>query len=345
MRQSAYGELRDWPRYLWQLQPGRYKHGTAPLDSLFLHALELFAAAAPDMGDAPLYAIDLTEMAAHYAAAKMDILQQSINNCLMWDDTAPIDTLLNLLNQLGMHTDQLLSTHPSLNMQRWIDMARVHATTPEEADYYEMNAKRILTIWGPPVNDYACRIWSGLIRDFYLPRLNNYYSKVRKGEAFDVAQWESDWVEHSHGLSPITQPTDRVRAALGLMDLAKNVPLTGISTVRIETLGQWNPSMLSNEWQEVQWVVPATELQGLRGFSFRWEHGSEKLEINKVSIEINGEVIAKDEHFGETGIRNKGNDYRLVIPEGVGGKDAVLRAVVRTTGNRQSYGRVLMVRK
>jgi alpha-N-acetylglucosaminidase len=345
MRQSAYGELRDWPRYLWQLQPGRYKHGTAPLDSLFLHALELFVAAAPDMGEAPLYAIDLTEMAAHYAAAKMDILQQSINNCLMWDDTAPIDTLLNLLNELGMRTDQLLSTHPTLNMQRWIDMARSHATTPEEADYYEMNAKRILTIWGPPVNDYACRIWSGLIRDFYLPRLNSYYSKVRKGEAFDVARWESDWVEHSHGLSPITQPIDRVRAALGLMDLAKNVPPTGISTVRIETLGQWNPSMLSNEWQEVQWTIPAAELQGLRGFSFRWEHGSEKLEISKVSIDIDGKTVATEEHYGETGIRNKGNDYRLTLPQSLGDGNVTLRATVRTTGNRQSYGQVLMVNK
>ncbi|MBR3373487.1 MAG: hypothetical protein IKG75_05740 [Bacteroidaceae bacterium] len=127
--------------------------------------------------------------------------------------------------------------------------------------------------------------------------------------------------------------------------MAKNVPLTGISTVRIETLGQWNPSMLSNEWQEVQWTIPAAELQGLRGFSFRWEHGSEKLEISKVSIDIDGKTVATEEHYGETGIRNKGNDYRLTLPQSLGDGNMTLRATVRTTGNRQSYGQVLMVNK
>ena len=214
-----------------------------------------------------------------------------------------------------------------------------------QADYYEMNAKRILTIWGPPVNDYACRIWSGLIRDFYLPRLNSYYQSVKEGQPFDVAQWESNWVEHSCGLSPTTQPTDRVRAALSLMDLAKKVPVHGISTVQTEVLGQWDPSMLSNEWQEVQWTIPVAELQGLRGFTFRWQHGSEKLEISKVSIDIDGKTVATEEHYGETGIRNKGNDYRLTLPQSLGDGNVTLRATVRTTGNRQSYGQVLMVNK
>lgn len=39
---------------------------------------------------------------------------------------------------------------------------------------YEQNARRLVTRWGPPVDDYAAKIWSGLIRDYYLPRWEHF---------------------------------------------------------------------------------------------------------------------------------------------------------------------------
>lgn len=348
--QSAYGSFIDWPHYLWQLHPGSHERGTAPIDSLFLHALEQFAAAAPQMQDSPLFATDLTEMAAHYASAKMEILMQSVRNSIMWNDGEKIDSLIELLNRIAESTDQVLSTHPTLNMQRWIDLAKAHATTPDEAAYYERNAKRIVTVWGPPVNDYAARIWSGLIRDFYLPRLNNYLQSLRSGVPFDCDKWELNWVENSKGLSPVSEPADKVQAALELFDLAKRVPYKPVTAANTAKFCQWTPGMMSLDWTTVEWSVPAAELKGLRGFIFRWTHGPEKLEISKVELLQDGNVIATNQHNGETGIVNIKNDYPLSLPNAATEmlnmqKDAVLRATVRTTGHCQSYGDVIIVHK
>jgi hypothetical protein len=111
-------------------------------------------------------------------------------------------------------------------------------------------------------------------------------------------------------------------------------------------LGTWIPSMVSREWKEVEWTVPVSELKGLLGVSFRWVRGGQKLEINKVSLEVDGQTVAVNEHFGETGIRNKDNDYRLDLPAQLGGNNGVtLRAVVRSTNNCESFGKVIMIHK
>lgn len=43
-----------------------------------------------------------------------------------------------------------------------------------------MNARRIVTVWGPPVDDYAARIWSGLIGSYYLERWKTIMPAVPK---------------------------------------------------------------------------------------------------------------------------------------------------------------------
>ena len=92
--------------------------------------------------------------------------------------------------------------------------------------------------------------------------------------------------------------------------------------------------------------MPVSELKGLRGVSFRWVRGGQKLEINKVSLEVDGEIVATNEHYGETGISNKNNDYRLDLPDQLGGNNGVvLRAVIRSTNDCASFGKVIMIHK
>jgi alpha-N-acetylglucosaminidase len=42
------------------------------------------------------------------------------------------------------------------------------------SDYYERNARTIITTWGGSLNDYACRNWSGLLSDYYARRWQLY---------------------------------------------------------------------------------------------------------------------------------------------------------------------------
>ena len=48
-----------------------------------------------------------------------------------------------------------------------IGYARAWGNNESEKNYYEQQANTLLTIWGGPVlNDYANRMWGGLVKDY-----------------------------------------------------------------------------------------------------------------------------------------------------------------------------------
>ncbi|MDQ0639687.1 hypothetical protein QF042_003252 [Pedobacter sp. W3I1] len=71
-----------------------------------------------------------------------------------------------------------------------------------------MNAKDLITLWGDeksPLNEYACRQWSGLLSDFYKPRWVLFFEQasqaIQQGKELDmkqfnqqVSEWEWSWV-------------------------------------------------------------------------------------------------------------------------------------------------------
>ena len=109
---------------------------------------------------------------------------------------------------LMLRMDALLSPFPTTKMQEWVDKTRAYGTTKQQADKNESNARRIVTIWGPPIDDYSARIWSGLIRDYYLPRWKAYFAQKKSGKNFDFAKWEAQWVEKTLGFSKVVAPKD-----------------------------------------------------------------------------------------------------------------------------------------
>jgi alpha-N-acetylglucosaminidase len=58
------------------------------------------------------------------------------------------------------------------------------------ADHFEADAKRLVTTWGGWQEDYAARFWSGLIKDYYIPRIEIWFSD--KADALDA--WEESWI-------------------------------------------------------------------------------------------------------------------------------------------------------
>ena len=81
-----------------------------------------------------------------------------------------------LADNLFRDVDRLLSTHPLFMLGPWIENARAWGTTPAEKDYFEKQARTILTIWGGPVlNDYANRLWGGLVKDYYAKRWDLFF--------------------------------------------------------------------------------------------------------------------------------------------------------------------------
>uniref|UniRef100_UPI003FEE5923 alpha-N-acetylglucosaminidase TIM-barrel domain-containing protein n=1 Tax=Leyella stercorea TaxID=363265 RepID=UPI003FEE5923 len=217
--ESVYGTFTDHPRYNWQFRPGTVRDGSINLSPSFFKAIESFVEASGQMKDNPLYLADLAEFTALYLGGKAELLVKAIDKQYEIGDTVRAVKFEKDFEHIMLGMDALLSTHPTLRLERWIDFAHKQAVNPEQRLQYERNAKRIVTIWGPPVDDYSARVWSGLIRDYYLPRWKHYFASRKTGESFDFAAWEKNWVE-SEGCSSQTPPTDVVNTARSLMDYA-----------------------------------------------------------------------------------------------------------------------------
>lgn len=188
LHRSIYNYFTDHPRYNWQFRPGTVQKGSIKIDSDFLKGIELFLEASHDLKNVELYKIDLAEMMTHYLGAKSEILIHMIDQEYLLGDTLNAHFLQSRLETLMLGMDALLSTHPYLRLDRWTDFAVNSSSNDQQKIQYRTNAKRIVTIWGPPVDDYSARMWSGLIRTYYLPRWKHYYESRDKGTEFNFAE-------------------------------------------------------------------------------------------------------------------------------------------------------------
>ena len=79
-----------------------------------------------------------------------------------------------ILNDL----ERLNAFHGRCSLDKWISDARKYGNTPELKNYYEKNARNLITTWGGRLNDYASRTWAGLIKDYYSKRWDMYLDAV-----------------------------------------------------------------------------------------------------------------------------------------------------------------------
>lgn len=106
--------------------------------------------------------------------------------------------------------DEVVSTQSAFLVGKWIADARKWGATPAEADYFETNARNLLTTWSDAdmtLNDYASRTWGGMVKTFYKVRWTMFFEAVNKaldeGSEFDeehfteyrkaVTAYEKEW--------------------------------------------------------------------------------------------------------------------------------------------------------
>lgn len=107
--------------------------------------------------------------------------------------------------------DRLVSCHSTFSLNKWITEARNMGQDAASKDYYEMNARSLITIWGDSyhLTDYANRSWAGLTNQYYAVRWDRFIKKaieaVGKKEALDEKEffnqslvYENEWVNPSH---------------------------------------------------------------------------------------------------------------------------------------------------
>lgn len=168
---GPYGSFTDHPRFAWQGRSGRVRHtvNTQHLREALSHLVKAY----DDLHRPPLCEADLRELGAILLGAQAQPDFEWI--------------------------DALLEGHPLHRLSRWLEAARACGSSPEEQNYYERSARRIITTWGPGVEDYSARLWSGLIRDYYAPR---FRLEQAGADSAALSRFEDNWVERQHGLSP-----------------------------------------------------------------------------------------------------------------------------------------------
>jgi alpha-N-acetylglucosaminidase len=101
----------------------------------------------------------------------------------------------------------LLGTRLEYVLSSWTGRARSWARNAEEAELYESNARRLVTLWGDRrsrLHDYSGRHWAGLVATFYLPRWQRWVNYLHKclvtnqhpdDESFsaELIEWEESW--------------------------------------------------------------------------------------------------------------------------------------------------------
>lgn len=344
LQKSVYSTFTDHPRYSWQFRPGTVRQGSINATTDFYAGIELFATAAPTLRNSPLFMTDLAEMTAHYLGGKLEILAQAINQSYMEGDVTKSDILEKEFAILALGMDRVLVSHPTLRLENWIEFARKHGDTSDLKDYYERNARRIVTIWGPPVDDYSARIWSGLIRDYYLPRWQHYFESKRTGKSFDMAAWERNWVEQKTGLTVAEPYNNLMDACLKLIEDAKEITPVLLNANEGEEIGTWMPSDVTTEWKDISWNILVSKLSDLKGIRFQYVRGENKLMIQEVALFMDGIEVCRTVHNGETGTVNLNNFFKLTIPSNATGNNScVLRAKVKSDGKHDSYGKVMLL--
>lgn len=216
--QSCYGSFTDHPGFGWQT--GRPGVGTMTKSPKFAQGVRLIASASPTLKKSPLYQADLIEMTAMVLGSQAEDLFGQAEEAHKAGKADERDSKWAEAQGLLLNADRLLESHPNHRLSRWVGFARAKGRTLAEKNRYEADAKRIVTVWGPPVNDYSRRLWSGLIRSFYVPRMELQLRRM-KGEAVSIPDWEERWVM-APGLSSARPFGDPCQEAQRLLD-----PVTG----------------------------------------------------------------------------------------------------------------------
>ena len=153
----------------------------------------------------PAYLRDLAILEKQVLVNLAVSLRDSISKAYYAKDENAFDKYTNLFSNLCNDVDKLVSTQHELLLGDWISKARDFGNTDSEKDYYEKNARVLITTWGGEGNgitDYAAKDWGGLISTYYKQRWELFFAALKKTiksgtepdmKAFDNERAAFDW--------------------------------------------------------------------------------------------------------------------------------------------------------
>ncbi|MBN8460614.1 MAG: alpha-N-acetylglucosaminidase [Verrucomicrobia bacterium] len=213
-----YPSVRETPaNSIIQARPLRgekartYVHTRPNHDKLRLAKAWLaLGAAAPECSASDGYRYDLADITRQVLGDLARPVYERAMQAQAAKNAADFEKHSKLFLKIIADSDAITATRPEFLLGTWIKDARAWGTTPAARDLHEYQARLLITSWnaapGGDLNDYACRQWAGLLKDYYRGRWELYFTalgdSLRANKPFDqnafltkLAAFEKNWVE------------------------------------------------------------------------------------------------------------------------------------------------------
>jgi alpha-N-acetylglucosaminidase len=194
--QSAYGWHTWNSRHSWQcrpsLEPAAVDVDTSPT---FGQGVERFLSCSDQLMSSELYRNDLIEFVSQSVGGSIDLRLREACEAHKNGNYEHRELKSNEALAMLMRVDGLVNLRQDRRLEEWTKEARSWGATEDIKAYYDENARRLITFWGwTDLNDYASRVWSGLIRDYYVGRWRVFFAALQENTVPDLDIWEETWL-------------------------------------------------------------------------------------------------------------------------------------------------------
>ncbi|MBP5373394.1 MAG: alpha-N-acetylglucosaminidase C-terminal domain-containing protein [Bacteroidales bacterium] len=141
---------------------------------------------------------DVVTLGIQVLANRFAPLRDSFTEAYRKGDKARARSVAKQMHTLLEDLDCLAGELPRFRLDKWLRDAESWAASPEEKYYYRHNAFHLITTWGTAqnLNDYASRVWNGLISGYYSKRWELFTGSVLKamdeGRPFDQEAFDRE---------------------------------------------------------------------------------------------------------------------------------------------------------
>ena len=138
--------------------------------------------AASDNHDTPSWKFDCVNIPRQCLENCFGRMNNALLAAYKAGDKDEVNRIISLMTQVLDDVETLVAADSYFLLGKWIGDARVWGKGYGLEDYYERDARNILTTWGgrgQKLNDYANRTYAGLVADYYKPRWVMYFDAIR----------------------------------------------------------------------------------------------------------------------------------------------------------------------
>ncbi|CAM6109929.1 unnamed protein product [Calypogeia fissa] len=170
-----------------------------------VEALGLLLSSADELGSEKTYRYDLVDLTRQVLSKLANEWHAQILAAFQLGKVKEVQTLGAQFLDLMADMERVLASCDGFLLGPWLESAKLLSTNEEEKELYEWNARTQITMWfdntedePSPLHDYANKMWSGLLNDYYLPRASLYISLLQKSveanATFPFELWRKEWI-------------------------------------------------------------------------------------------------------------------------------------------------------